>query len=273
MNPYAGDSVVEMVVVSETGVESNERFERVIIPPRSSEIVPFSDLIPGRERVSVTMETVRGRVLAVGRQGSGGGSAVWRAQPGSTSWFLPVPAIGSTRELLVTTPMDSAVEYQVDVYGPDGRDDAFITETLEARGEDVIALDEITPDALGIRVSATAPIVATLRSKSEAGIAMTTGSRLEANRWFLPGAGRPERGSATVVLFNTGLEDDTFQVRALRDNTTLLNIPVESSAVVELALDSANGYLIESTGPSVVLWTATRGESLSMAIGVPVLDE
>ena len=273
MNPYAGEAIVEMVVVSETGVESNDRFERVIVPSRSSTIIDFSELIPGRERVSVSMETVKGRVLAVGRQGSEGGSAVWRAQSGSTSWFVPVPAVGSIRELLITTPVDSTVEYQVDVYGPEGQDEAFITGTLGARGENVISLDEITPDALGIRVSATAPVITTLRSRSESGLAMTTGSTVEANRWFLPGAGRPEGGIASVVLFNTGLEDDSFQVRALRDNTTVLTIPVESGELVELALDSADGYLVESAGPSVVLWTATRGGSASMAIGVPLLDE
>jgi hypothetical protein len=117
------------------------------------------------------------------------------------------------------------------------------------------------------------PVVATLRVVGPDGIGLTTGSEVQANRWFLPGAGRPEGGSASVVIFNTGIEDDQVRIRSLRDESSVLTLPVESGTVLELALDAADGYLIESTGPSVVSWTANRGGGFALAGGVALSDE
>lgn len=272
MNPYAGEAVTELVVVSETGVESNDQFERVIVPPRSSTFIDFTDLVPGRESLSISIETTTGRVLAVGRQG-GVGSAMWRAVSPGLDWFLAVPESGDVREIVVSTPSASQVEYQIDVYAPSGIQEGVLEGSIEARGQAVINLEEFGTEALGVRVISAGPVVPTLRVEGPAGIGLTTGSEIQANRWLLPGAGRPEGGSASVVIFNTGIEDDEVRIRPLREETSVLTLAVESGTALELALDSADGYLIESTGPSVVSWSADRGGGFALAGGVALVDE
>lgn len=273
MNPYAGEAVTELVVASESGVESNDQFERVIVPPRSSTFIDFTDLVPGRESLSVSVETATGRVLAVGRQGAAGGSAMWRAVSPALDWFLPVPQSGGVREILISSPSASEVEYQIDVYAPSGIQEGVLEGSIPARGQTVIDLEEFGPDALGVRVVSAGPVVPTLRIKAASGIGMTTGSEIQANQWLLPGAGRPEGGNASVIIFNTGIEDDEVRIRPLRENTSVLTLTVESGTVLEFGLDAADGYLIESTGPSVVSWAAAREGALALAGGVAILDE
>jgi hypothetical protein len=90
---------------------------------------------------------------------------------------------------------------------------------------------------------------------------------------MLPGAGAPEGGSSTVVILNVGLEDSTVGVRPLKADTSLRELVVAADDVIELGLEPADGYLIESTGPVVVLWTAQIESGGSLAIGVPLADE
>jgi len=272
MNPYAGEAVVELTVHSEAGIEANQRFESVIVPPRSSRIMDFTELVPGREMLSIAIETSRGRVITVGRQGVAGESAVWQAVPAAQDWFIPIPGGSGRREVVVATPNNAEVEYQVDFYGPEGLEEGRFGGTLAARGQvriDVTALSE-SPTAM--RVISTAPVVPTLWMESDGGLSVTTASPGGANRWFLPGAGVPEGGWATVVILNTALDDSTVTIRSLRQMTAVRTLVVASDSLVELALVAADGYLIESVGETVVMWSGHRDHSSSAAIGVPISD-
>lgn len=273
MNPYAGEAIVSLRVTSEAGVESNDRFNSVVIPPRSSETIQFSALIPGRERVSVAVDTTEGRVIAVGQQGIEGESSIWNAVPAAQDWFLPVPAGQPSRTLLIGTPSAIDVDYQVDFYGPDGLEEALITGALPASGQAEIDIDEISQDASALRIIATGPVVPTLRIASDDGYAMTNASPIQANRWMLPGASALEGGSANVVILNPSIEDSTLSVRPLRDNSAVRDLALPSDQLVQVALEVADGYLIESTSPVVVMWTGRSASALSASIGVPLADE
>lgn len=273
MNPYAGEAIVELTVQSEAGIESNARFESVIVPPRSSTIRDFTELVPGRETLSVTIETTKGRVVAVGRQGVAGESAVWRAIPAQQDWFIPVPRSPGLRNIVIGTPQAADVEYQVDVYGSGGLDEALITGTIESRGQVVVALEEFGEEPIGVRVVSTGPVVPTLWMESEAGLGVTTASAVPANRWLLPGAGAPIDGWATVVIMNVGIDASVVSVRPLREQTELRSIVLEADSVLELAIEQADGYLVESVGEAVVLWSSHRDSASSAAIGVPLFDE
>lgn len=274
MNPYAGEAVVELIVQSEAGTESNSRFESVIVPPRSSTFVDFADLTPGRESLSVAIETVTGRVNAVGLQTGSGETALWNAVAGATDWFLPIPKGGPVREVILATPANTEIDYEVDLFTPDGAEEGFASGRLSARGQHVVDMSEVTDEAVGLRVVSTGPVVPTIRLSGEGfGISMTTGASSDSNRWFLPGARAPEGGWATVVLFNGGIEDAEVRIRALRESTSTRTIAVASETVVALGIESADGYLIESTNPIVSMWNAQREGSSSVAIGVPLTDE
>lgn len=272
MNPYAGEAVVELVVQSEAGIESNDRFESVVVPARSSAIVDFTDLIPGRETLSVAIETVKGRVLGVGRQGIDGESAVWKAVEGSQGWFLPIPMGGGSKRLLIATPADTDVEYEIDFYGPEGLEEAYIAGTLSSRGQDIIDLAAITPEVAGVRVISTGPVVPTLWINSEPGLAVTTASAVEATRWFLPGAGTPAKGRAKAVILNVGIDGANVSIRSLKAESVVNTIVLPADGVVEIQLAAADGYLIEASEPIVALWVANRDNAGLAAMGVPILD-
>jgi hypothetical protein len=273
MNPYAGEAIVSLTVTSEAGVESNDRFNSVVIPPQSSETVPFSELIPGRERVSVAVDTVEGRVIAVGQQGIEGESSIWNAVPAAQDWFLPVPAGQPSRTLLIGTPSAIEVDYQIDFYGPEGPEEALITGVLPAGGRAEIDIDEISQEASAMRIITTGPVVPTLRIASADGFATTNASPTQANRWMLPGASALEGGWANVVILNASIEDTTVSIRPLREDSAVRSLALPSDQLVELALEMADGYLIESTVPVVAMWTGRSASAASASIGVPLTDE
>ena len=272
MNPYAAEAIVDLNVQSEAGSESNARFEAVVVPPRSSSLVDFTELIPGRESLSVLIESSRGSVIAVGRQGVAGESAVWQAVPTGQDWFVPIPRTSGFRTVVIATPSAVAVEYQVDFYGPSGFEEGLVTGVLNSGGLTSINLNTLPGDALGVRVISAGPIVATLWAESDSGLSVTNGSMLAANRWFLPGAGTPTGGRASVVLMNVGIDTTTVSIRSLGQSSFIRNLEIEVDAVVETPIAVADGYLIESVGPIVVLWSSTRRSASTAAIGVPLSD-
>ena len=272
MNPYSGEAAVELTVVSEAGLESSDRLESFVVPPRASTIIDLSEIIPGRETVSVTVETIRGSVVAVGRQATESDRALWRGVAAAQAWFVPLGSEAGTKRVLLTSPVNAQIQYQIDGYGPDGYEENQISGTLAARGQDWIDLTGLFETAAAIRVIATGPVVPTLWVDSGSGLAATPGATAAANRWFLPGASALDGGRASIVLLNTGIETATISLRAMRNDTAVNVFDLPADSVIEVALDFADGYLIESTDPLVALWSVQRGEAISVAIGVPLSD-
>lgn len=272
INPYAGEATVDLTVTSDAGVESNDRFNDVIVPALSVITVDLTQIIPGRESISVDIETTRGRILAFGRQTVDGESAMWRAVAPEQDWWLPVPPGESTKQMLIATPEATEVEYQVDLYGPEGFVEAHANGVIPARGSAVVPLAAITTGAAGVRVVTTGDVVASLRMDSAAGMAATTGSPVDAPVWLLPGASGPPGGSSALVVLNSGLEPVTVSVRTMAGSTIVRNLDVDAEGVLVTDLVAADGYRIEATGPVVALWTSSLEGRGTAAIGIPLQD-
>jgi hypothetical protein len=276
LNPFAGRAVVDLTVTSDTGIESDERFDSVVVPPLSTQNLDFGDIIPGRSLISVDLETTEGAVLAVARQTVGDELAIWRAVEPAQDWWLPVPVGGETKELLLSTPANGEVEYQMDFYGPDGLIEEYGPESarLAPRGIVQLSLTEETTEAVGVRVTSTGPVVPTLRVDSDLGLAATTGSQVEAVTWLLPGASAPAGGSASAVILNPGVDPVSVRVQSLRENSVVrdFDIDPESTLSVNLVMN-AGGYRVDSNGPVVAMWVASGSGDTAAAIGIPIEDE
>ena len=276
LNPYAGEAVLELTVTSDAGIESDERFESVIVPPLSTLPVNLTEIIPGREDISVNIETLRGSVLAVGRQTLEGETAVWRAVEPGLDWWLPVPEGDSLKQVLIATPSNAPIEYQVDVYGLGGDvgsyQEAYETGTLEARGHTRVGLAAITTEAIGIRVIATGPLVASLWIDSDAGMAATTASPVDAPVWLLPGALAPPGGSGALVVLNASVDDVELNVRSMRETSLERNFELPAEGVLSVPLIAADGYRVEATGPVVALWVSEIDGAGTAALGIPIQD-
>lgn len=272
INPYAGEAIVNLTVTTDTGLESNDQFNSVVVPPLSTITLDMNQIIPGRETIAANIETTRGSVLAYGRLTSDGEVAVWRAVAPGENWWLPVPEGAATKQMVIATPENSEIEYQVDLFGPDGYVEGHDTGVIAPRGRVVVPLAAVTEGAAGVRVITTGPVVAALRIDSPDGLAWTTASPVDATVWLLPGAGAPPEGSGSVVVLNTGIEPVTVSIRALGQSGPVRELEVATEGVLVADLVAADGYRVEASGPVVALWTSEFGASRSAAIGIPLQD-
>ena len=267
INPFAGEAVVRLMVNSDAGLESNERFSAVVVPPRDSVTMDFTELIPGREQITVTIDAQKGRVVAVGQQVNDARVARVGAVAPALNWLLPVPAAEGDRWIVIANSSDAEVEYQIDLYGPEEVEEGYESGTIPARAQTEVNL---TPDALGVRVVASGPVVPALWIETKTGLAATTGSDVATTRWMLPGGGAPRGGNAVLVVMNPDLEDVSVTVQPMRSGSRAREYDLGAESFLELKLSSVAGYLVESTGPTVVVWMVEREGATALAVAVPI---
>jgi len=273
MNPYSGEAVVDLVVQSESGRETNQRFESLVVPARGSTLVDMTRLIPGRNTVSVTVETVSGSVSVMATQRRGGESAAWRAIEAGADWYLPIPGTLAGARIALATPMNAEIDYQVDLYGPDGLFEAWQSGTLGPRGQATVNLEELAGTNAAIRVVASGPLVPTLWADSpDTGLAVTTATPVQASTWLLPGATSPVGGSGSLILVNTGVEPTVATIRTIGDGAVQWELPLGVDEVAEVPMGSARAYRVDSDGSLVAMWVARRGSAALAAMGVPLED-
>jgi hypothetical protein len=191
-------------------------------------------------------------------------------------WFVLVPAGGLGGDLVVSTGSTADVEYQVDVYGPQGLVEAQQDGVVPARGAVSLPLSGLGLQAASaVRVIATQPVAVFQRLVSETGVAMTAGASSTSSTWLLPGAGLAPGSAGSLLVLNSGLEEDTVLVTARRDQTVAQEIPLPAGMVVELpAIEGgANAYTVEGQGPLVAAWVTTREGATAYSVGVPLPDE
>jgi len=274
MNPYSGRAIVDLVIQSEVGLESSGELEAVIVPPRSSIVVDLGDILPGRELLNVVIETTRGSVLAVGRYGETGDSAVWRAVEPAQEWFVPVAHGLGARSVLIANPSSVDVEYELDFYSADGVEEALLSEVIPAREVAVIDVGAITPAPAAVHIVSTGPIAAFVRMQEDGSTSLTSGATVPASRWLLPGAGSIEGGFGSVVVFNPGIEEANFTLTARRGRSEAVNLTVEAGEILEVETFEApaDGYVVDGDRPLVVMWTISDGIVSAASIGTPLED-
>lgn len=276
MNPYAGEALVDLIVQSESGLETAPTLRGISVPSRSSVLVDLSEVLPGRETLSITVEVVSGSVMAAGRYGVGVDVALWHSVAPALDWYVPVPASGATADLVISTGVSAEVEYQLDVYGPEGVVEAFQEGVVPGRGVSVVSLGELGFEvASAMRVVSTQPVAVFLRTRTEAGVAITSGATAPASRWLLPAAGLAPGNTGSTVILNAGLEDATVVVTAHREQSAAEQYVVAAGTVLEVDLieGNANAYSVKSEASLVALSVTTTPTGTAYSIGVPIPDE
>ncbi len=274
MNPFAGEAVVDLTVTSEVGLESNDRFQSLIVPAMSSVNLDLADLVPGRVRLSARVDTSTGRVIVAGRQEGEADSALWNGVPAAADWTLPVPSGVAQARLRVGNPSGQDVDYQIDVYSSSGLVEAVVSDVVAAGGEAIFDLATLVTDATvrGVRVISTSPVVAMLWIESETMLAATTGADTPADLWLLPGAAVPGNESQHVMMLNPGLEDARVTLRSVRVVGEDRSVIVPAQSVIELLLDPADGFRIEASVPIVAMVMTTGQGPGALAIGAGFVD-
>jgi hypothetical protein len=276
MNPYAGEATVDLIALSDSGLEAAPQLRGIIVPSRSSVILDLDELLPGRQFLAIAVEVSSGSVMTAARFDAGADGALWHSVSPALDWFVPIPAAGIGGELVISTGSTADVEYQVDVYGPQGLVEAQQDGVVPARGSVSLPLSGMEVEAAAaIRVIATQPVAVFERLVAETGVAMTEGTASTSSGWLLPGAGLSAGGTGSLLILNAGLEEDTVLVTALRDQSASQEITVPAGMVVEVpAMEGgANAYTVEGQGELVAAWVATGEGAMAYSIGVPQTDE
>jgi hypothetical protein len=242
------------------------------VPSRSSTLVDLSEITPGRERLSVVVETESGRVIAVARQSGVADAAIWNGVAPATDWLIPIPTGGVPARVLVGNPSGLDIEYQVDIYGPGGLEEAAIADVIPPGGQASIDLAGLEPVTRAVRVVSAGPVVAQLWSEDESALGVTTGAVEASVRWLLPGSLAAGVESGRIVILNPGLEDARVTIRSLRQASSQRTLSVPAESVVELVLEAADGFSIESNAPVVALLAATGSAGGALSMGVPISD-
>lgn len=274
MNPYAGEARVDLIVRSESGLETASQLEGIAVPSRSMVAVDLDELLPGRQTLTVTVDTVAGNVMSGGNIRVDGEGALWNAVTPAVDWYVPAPS-GGLGQIVVATGSSADVDFQIDVYGTAGVVEAFQEGVVPARGEVSIDVESAGVGASAFRVISTEPVVAFLRNVGEGQIALTNGSTVASSRWLMPGAGLGPGGTGRMVILNAGIEDSSLVLTALRDQSVAVELSVAAGAVVEVPAVEGNfsAYTLRSEGLFVPLWVSTAGTAGAYSLGVPLIDE
>jgi hypothetical protein len=274
MNPYAGEAIVDVTVVSDSGLESTDDLESIIVPPRSSVELAMEQILPGREFLSLIIDATRGSIIPAGKMTDGSHAAIWNAVAGAQDWFVPLPTIPTGRQIVLSTASAAEVPYQIDVYGVDGLTEALDQGVIPGRGQVRLDVDALAPDASAVRVLATAPIGVFIRAEGEFSRGVTSGATGGSTRWLLPGALVAPSNGDELALLNPGTEDATVVITERRDSSTAVRylLPADTAMTVSLSGVPADGVAVDSDFPIVALWMAERGDEMTLSIGVAVGD-
>jgi hypothetical protein len=272
MNPYAGQATVNLTVRSESGIESASQLDGISVPSRSIVVVDMDELLPGRESLTVTVDSLAGSVVAVGNIRVGPEGAMWNAVAPAVDWFIPAPS-GGLGQVVIATSSSADVEFQVDVYGTGGVVEAFQEGVVPARGEVRVDVDSAGVGASAFRVVSTEPVAVFLRRVDGSGVALTGGAAAPASRWLLPTAGAT--GNGKMVVLNAGIESSSVIVTALRGQSSAIEVPVPAGAVVEVPSfeGGAQAYTMRGEGLFVPMWVTSAGNATAYSLGVPLIDE
>lgn len=276
MNPYAGEALVDLIVQSDSGLEAAPQLRGIIVPARSSAIIDFDELLPGRDFLAIEVSVASGSVMTSATFDIGGDVALWHSVTPAVDWYVPIGASGISGDLVVSTGSTADVEYQVDVYGPQGLVEGQQEGVVSARGMVRLPLDDFgLQGASAVRVIATQPVAVFHRLVSDTGVAITAGASSTSPRWMLPGAGLAPGGTGSLVLLNAGLEEDSVVVTARHDQSATQNVVMPAASVLELPSISgvANAYTVEGQGALVAAWVTIGQAGTAYSVGVPVLDE
>ncbi|MBB6629003.1 hypothetical protein H5V45_16880 [Nocardioides sp. KIGAM211] len=180
VNPDTGPAIADITVYRRVGILDVPRLRGVSVPGRSSVRLDLGAVSPRRGELAIHVVTSRGRLSATvldtyDELGAGSSSQDWLAaqvEPSTVNELLGVPTgRDAQRMLVVANPGDSEVRATLKVitakstFAPEGVDELRIrpgaVERLPVTGP---LADALAKDALGLQVTTTAPVTATLRS-------------------------------------------------------------------------------------------------------------
>jgi hypothetical protein len=307
-NPFADNAEVEITAHSEFNLDLIPDLAQIDVAGRSWTTIDFEPFLPFRDELSITVTSTTGLVIPVMIRTDEHGEATWNGSSPSETWEFPVASPGRLEpSIAVVTAGDDDVTVSVDIVTEAGIIIDAREITLDSTAPALIPLEDLAVAPYGVRVKATAPIVATLvATVSDAtdgegegslddtspsttlgatdttevteedfvrGLAGTTGIPELARSWIVPIETMP--GSVTTLwLMNSGVDEATVNVVALSEGEFLPQETVQMAPGTVVPIPVLGGigvfgYQITSDVPISAAWEIVGDKGVALVVGIP----
>jgi len=217
-NPFGDDAVVDVTFLTDSGVQTPEDVQALVVPRHSRIAVVAHDEVRRQEEVATTIRARTGRIVAEqslfydGSEGPAGLALSLGATAPARSWTFPfgAAAAGRTQSVSIANPGETSTEVEVST-ALDG-DETVEPQTVPVGARSVARVDVgagLAPEAeyaVDIRATGNAPVVAeelfTTVAPSEGGVALDFGATAPASRWAFSGIPAVD-GDAVISVVNT----------------------------------------------------------------------
>lgn len=277
-NPFPETAKVTVAGFSEIGVEALGELRSITINPRSWRDIAFEEQLRQRQSLIVSVRTESGLVIPGMAYSAGEDQGWWIGSDLSSTWEFPVartPGL-ETAAIVVGNPNLAAVEVTVDLYGSDGVDLEARTFTVAAQEPLRVDLSDVGAEVVGVRVSASAEVVAGAVATGEGGTAITAGAPATARSWLLPGLRTLGLEEGTLYLLNTGFEQVSVTVSVLTGQTAINSqvlVAPGTHLAVPITEPDALGVFVEAVDPFTASWTLTGPSGAAFSPGLPIPEE
>jgi len=277
-NPFPETAKVTVTGYSEIGVEALGDLRSVSINPRSWRDIDFEEMLRQRQALVISVRVDEGLVVPAMSYAQGDDEAWWIGSGLSSEWEFPVvrtQGLGGGA-VVVGNPNLADVTVSVDVYTFQGPERSVFEFTIPPEAPLRIDLSSVPSDTAGVRISATAQVVAGVVASGDAGTAVTRGSPAPARVWLLPGLRSVGLNQGTLWLMNSGFEQISVTVSELTGSAAVSSqVLVEPGTQVAVSITEpdALGVLVEANDPFTAAWSVEGPSGIAFSAGLAVVDE
>lgn len=277
-NPFPEAAKVTVTGFSEIGVEALGELRAISINPRSWRDVDFEEMLRQRQALVISVRAEEGLIVPAMSYASGEDRAWWVGADLSEEWEFPIArtdGLGSGA-VVVGNPNLTDVTVTVDLYTSAGPQRAAMELTVEPQSPLRIELADVDSEVLGVRVSATAPVIAGVVGSGDAGTAVASGASETARTWLLPGLRSVGQNQGTLWLLNSSFEQVSVTVSILTGSESLNSqVLVEPGSHVGVLITEpdALGVFVEAVDPFTASWVLEGPGGAAITPGLPVPDE
>lgn len=294
-NPDAGTAVADVTLHGRQGVVDAPRLRGVSVPGGSSVRLDLAALVPRPDELALEVVTARGRLGAsvldnVDRVGSAPLTQDWlpaQEQPATESVLLGLAPGSGRRTLAIANPGADEVRAQVkvvdteSVFAPEGLDEVRVPPQSVVSVPVTAVVDAAVGEgALGIAVTASGPVTATLRSvvRDDVSHAVAGTAYSSAMTVVLPEApaSGPRRATRKVVLTAGSAGAVTVLAAAANgEELRTTEVEVEPGRGIEVAVPPAARRVTVTPSRTAVtgaVLTSAPGGASVLPLTAPVMS-